>query len=101
MVLPREFPASVCSILNPNVIEADREHSHFLFYLCMQFFRALFPFVLVASLCTASWQFCDVPARHWAVLKALLSTNRVLTERTQELIRATCTSLSRLSGDFA
>ncbi|XP_026191142.1 uncharacterized protein LOC34621578 [Cyclospora cayetanensis] len=53
------------------------------------FFRALFPFVLVGSLCLAAWQFCDVPARHWAVLKALLSTNRVLTERTQELIRAT------------
>lgn len=55
----------------------------------IMFFRALFPCVLVASLCTASWQYCDVPARHWAVLKALLSTNRVLTERTQELIRAT------------
>lgn len=53
------------------------------------FFRSLFPFIFVASLCTASWQYCDIPARHWAVLKALLSTNRVLTERTQELIRAT------------
>lgn len=52
------------------------------------FFRSLFPLVLIASLCVASWQYCDVPARHWAVLKALLSTNRVLTERTQELIRA-------------
>ncbi|KAL8269352.1 hypothetical protein Esti_006715 [Eimeria stiedai] len=53
------------------------------------FFRSLFPLVYVGSLCTAAWQYCDVPARHWAVLKALLSTNRVLTERTQELIRAT------------
>lgn len=59
----------------------------------LQFFRAMFPFVLVASLCTAAWQYCDMPTRHWAVLKALLSTNRVLTERTQELIRATCMSL--------
>ncbi|CDJ56066.1 DnaJ domain-containing protein, putative, partial [Eimeria maxima] len=53
------------------------------------FFRALFPFVFVGSICTSSWQYVDISSRHWAVLKALLSTNRVLTERTQELIKAT------------
>ncbi|CBZ50800.1 putative DNAJ domain-containing protein [Neospora caninum Liverpool] len=55
----------------------------------VHFFRSLFPCVLCASLCLAKWNFSDSPAKRLALLKALLSTNRVLTERTQELIRVT------------
>ncbi|KEP61679.1 UNVERIFIED_CONTAM: DnaJ domain-containing protein [Hammondia hammondi] len=55
----------------------------------VHFFRSLFPCVLCASLCLSKWNFSDNPAKRLALLKALLSTNRVLTERTQELIRVT------------
>lgn len=57
--------------------------------LCPKFFLGLFPCVLCASLCLAAWQFTDNPAKRLALLKALLSTNRVLTERTQEVVRVT------------
>ncbi|PFH36853.1 DnaJ domain-containing protein [Besnoitia besnoiti] len=55
----------------------------------VHFFRSLFPCVLCASICLSAWVFTDNPAKRLALLKALLSTNRVLTERTQELIRVT------------
>lgn len=59
------------------------------FLFCFKFFLGLFPCVLCASLCLAAWQFTDNPAKRLALLKALLSTNRVLTERTQEVVRVT------------
>lgn len=55
----------------------------------VHFFRSVFPCVLCGSLCLSSWNFTDNPTKRLALLKALLSTNRVLTERTQELIRVT------------